>query len=171
MFISSTIVIHVQRGGMTPPLSLHSPTLDPSLGLKNCPKSWIVPPLNILSIPTLGPPQTSQTKKNFLPLRGKSELYFWQPQYKEPWKLSKKHKKLKKKFISGKLPPSLFDLVRVPTLSPPSIKNWCHYPLPPLGLKIIPTLGPPPLAFENFLKIHPPPLISTLGHVCIGEKI
>ena len=87
---------------------------------------------------------TTKAQKKILSLRGKSDLCFWQPQYREPWKLSKKHKKLKKKIMSGKLSPFLFDLVRVPTLSPPSIKNWYHYPLPPLGLKIIPTLGPPP---------------------------
>ena len=112
------------------------------------------------------PPRRPRPKKKFLPLRGKSELYFWQTQYKEPWKLSKKHKKLKKKIISGKLPPFLFDLVRVPTLYPPSIKNWYHYPLPPLGLKIIPTLGPPP-GVRKFFENSSPPLISTLGHVCL----
>ena len=112
------------EGDDPPPLAIVVLLWSPLLAWK------IVPPLRVKKVGLYPPkhfeypypwtpPRRPRPKKNFLPLRGKSELYFWQPQYKEPWKLSKKHKKLKKKFISGKLPPSLFDLVRVPTLSPP----------------------------------------------------
>ena len=56
-------VSYVSKGGERgdDPPSLRSPTLDPSLGLKNCPSPLRVKkvglyPLNILSIPTLDPP-------------------------------------------------------------------------------------------------------------------
>ena len=57
--------------------------------------------------------------------------------------------------MSGKLPPFLFDLVRVPTLYPPSIKNWYHYPLPP-WVKNHPYPWTPPPGVRKFFENSSP---------------
>ena len=73
---------------------------------------------------------------------------------------------MKKKNHIWKITPLPFWFSTCTYPLPPSIKNWYDYPLPP-WVKNHPYPWTPPPGVWKFFENSSPPLISTLGHVCV----
>ena len=131
-------------GDDPPPLSLRSPTLDPSLGLKNCPplrvkKVGLYPPKHFEYPYPWTPPRRPRPKKNFCRSAANLSYIFGKPNIRSHGNYPKNIKNWKKNHI-WKITPLPFWF------------STCTYPLPPLNKKLVSLPSPPP-----WVKNHPYP--------------